>query len=134
MPRTLRIPAHVPTPLPAPLRTATTTALVAASAIPTLHSALTCACQETRWLDAVRERSLQLLRSGECVTYGEVMGRILREARGVDDSGVEDGEGGGKEEKKVDVRVPEGVVREGVRVVREALEAVVVVEGEGEGE
>jgi len=132
---TLTIPAYPPSPLPATLRTATTTALLSASAIPTLHTTLTSACQETHWLDAVRERSLQLLRGGECATYAEVMGRVLREARGVGGMVNGDGDGGGREggiERRVDVRVPERVVREGVRVVREALERVVVVEREEE--
>jgi hypothetical protein len=69
------------------------------------------------------------------------MGRVLREARGVDGEGRVggmvngDGDGGGREggiERRVDVRVPERVVREGVRVVRETLERVVVVEREEE--
>lgn len=65
----------------------------------------------------------------------EVMGRILREARGLDrEKGkgrMVNGDGGRRE---VDVRVPEKMVREGVRVVREALDKVVEIEREEEEE
>lgn len=59
------------------------------------------------------------------------MGVVMREARGKDGEG--EGERNGEESKegegdgggKTDVRIPERVVREGVRIVRGVLEEVV---------
>ena len=159
---TLIIPPNPPTPLSQPLRTDITNALLATSTIPTLQTMLLAECHEIGWLDTVRERALQLIRTGECVTYGEVMGKVVGEAKvwGTADerdgklvngiqhsatgkSGVERNgaaknginsaikNGVGKEvgkDTKADVRVPDKVVREGVRVVKAALDKVVKIE------
>ena len=107
---------------------------------------------------------LDLLRSGECATYGEVMAVVLREMKGSSSSGgAFVGGGGGKREnggggdrnsnsgnngaggvngvngvngggKGAALRVPERVVEVGVRVVRGFLDEVVDIEGGEEEE
>lgn len=72
---------------------------------------------------------MQLIRegedAGEGVAYEEVFGRVMGEAKA---KGRESGGGKAHGEGKVDVRVPEVVVNEGTKIVREALEKVVVIE------
>lgn len=126
---TVTITPSIPSPLPTDLRHQLTSALLSASAIPTLQSTLYTKCEETGWLDAVRKRAVQLIREGEevgeGVAYEEVFGRVMGEAKA---KGRESGGGKGHGEGKVDVRVPEVVVNEGTKIVREALEKVVVIE------
>lgn len=135
------------------IRSALLTALMSSSAIPKIHTTLLSSCQSTGWLDAVRERALQLLRSGECTSYREIMAVLRDEVRaplpqaneaGGGGGGQEDGNNagergrvrrrkGGREEEEeeeeeyrvINVRIPAKVYNDGVRAVRKALEAVV---------
>ena len=106
-------------------------------------------------MDAVRKRVLQLIRGGEYETYAEVVEKVIQEAKVWGDaqqkaserdlsglSGTESidaiGKGlnrAGKDSSpkmKVDIRIPNKVASEGVRIVREALDKVVKIEEQHE--
>lgn len=123
-------------PLPPRLRNALNTALLSSNSIPAIQAALLHECQASGFVAAVRARVRELLRSGQCASYGEVMARIMAEIRGEDGmlsngngngtgaaaaAAAAAGAGGSPERLKVPVRV----IEEGVRVVRQALEGVV---------
>ncbi len=95
---------------------------------------------------------MQLLRSKEYWKWEELVGVIVREARGIEDDDEnenenenEDDEGGDGEGKgneasmereggeKVDIRVPEKAVTEAASVVKGVLEKKVELEPEGKG-
>jgi len=158
----VQIPSRPPSTLAPPLRSDINSALLTTGAIERIQTVLLHNLQATGWTANVRKFCLELLRSGECATYGEVMERVIQEARvggdladgrrdgeangvdGVDGldgldglgHGVVDGNVNGEgvngtngevKQKRVwvDVRIPEKVINEGVKVVREALEEVV---------
>ncbi|KAI9741996.1 MAG: hypothetical protein M1834_000385 [Cirrosporium novae-zelandiae] len=127
------------TSLPPALRTQLNTALLTTHTIDTLQITLLTSLQQTGWAERVRARALQLLRSGECTNYGEVMSRVCEEVRGeLDGTGSQmkqrrqsmNGNGGENNNSsgKVDIKIPEKVVKDGIRVVKEALEEVVDIE------
>lgn len=135
-PTTINVPYPPPSPLSASLRNDITSALFSQTeAIPTLQKTLLAACEKEGWLDAVRERSLQLLREDEGRGYREVMAILVDEARGQGEGGKSTGDAAKKGEARVgrrevvDVKMPERAVNEGARVVRDALEGIVEVEG-----
>lgn len=95
---TISIPKinNSPASLTPEIRSALLTALMAASAIPEIRTALLSSCQSTGWLDAVRERALQLLRSGECRSYRDLMDMLKEEVRAPPErTQGDEGEGGG---------------------------------------
>ncbi|KAK0507920.1 hypothetical protein JMJ35_009809 [Cladonia borealis] len=137
------IPTPLPTPLPAPLLTTLTTALLTANAIPPILRTLTLECQKAKWQDAVKARIMQMLKDEGYVDKAEMLRVLVREARGLEeegegegdddggDGGVQKGRKDGKGgEGRIDVRVPEKAVSEGVKVVKGYLEKVVEVEPE----
>lgn len=139
MPRVVVIPSNPPSPIPSDLRTALTTALLATSAVQNIHQTLLSSCTSTGWLDKAGERAVQLLKNGECATYDEVMDVLIAEARGKAcseeiegiprrriNNGISHGKG---KQKELDIRVPERTIAEGVKVVKEALDRVVKIEG-----
>lgn len=75
----IRIPYPPPNPLTLDLRDKIIHFLLAAGFVKTLNNELLQACQTTGWLDAVRQRTLQLLRSEQCATYSDVMDVLMRE-------------------------------------------------------
>lgn len=122
-----------PSPLPTSLRNDITSALFSQTqAIPALQKTLLSQCEKAGWLDAVRKRSLQLLREDEGRGYRDVVAILVGEARGgkSTDDVVKSGEArdGGRE--VVDVKVPEKAVNGGARIVSDALEGIVQFEGE----
>ncbi|KAJ9637743.1 hypothetical protein H2199_007234 [Coniosporium tulheliwenetii] len=109
------------------------------AAVPRIQSAISHELAAAGWTTALRTRIAQLLRNGECATYEELMARVLREARGeaggqngVNGHGGENGDAEGREGERVEIKIPERAVREGVRAVRRELEAVCEVVREGE--
>lgn len=122
------------------LRSQINTSLLSSGAIPTIHASLLHECQATGWLELIKARVLDLLRSGECVSYGEVLSVVMREIKG---NGNCDGEGAfdvknengngltnGDAQTKESLRVPRTVVEVGTRLVRDALDLVVNIEVE----
>lgn len=96
----------------------------------------------------MKQRTLQLLERKEYRQWEDLLGVIVREARGVeeqeedDDADGEYREGKGKRneagrderEQKVDIRVPEKAIAEASKVVKGALEEKEVeLEPEGKG-
>jgi hypothetical protein len=124
------------TPLPQNLVNDITTALLTANAIPRIQAVLNHELAATGWTANLRSFVLQLLRSGECTTYDELMERVLEEVRskpgqqmteksinGVNGTGNSKVQSG----KSVDeggLLVPDKAVREGIKVVRKELEGV----------
>ncbi|KAI9875395.1 MAG: hypothetical protein M1830_008532 [Pleopsidium flavum] len=149
--RVLIPPSPLPTsPLPTALRSEINSALLQTGSIQRIQTTLLHQLQASGWTENVRSFCLELLRSGECASWGEVMGRVLRDAgvgriggeeeeegkEGVGNGGVNgDGaneEGAARKKAKLDVRIPEKVINEGIKVVREALEEVVEIVGDEE--
>lgn len=83
-----------------------------------------------------------MLKEEGYIDKAEVMRVLVREARGLEDGDEEEEEEGGergergeegkggRKEGKIDVRVPEKAVQEGVRVLKGFLEGVVEIEPE----
>lgn len=154
------VPRHPPRPLTPDLRNLLISGLLSSSAIQTLNTSLLSSCQVNGWLDAVKERAAQLIRSGKCRTYQQVMAALLEESKlsvaektvanglssgvWVNGGRASDGQsevaernwhendeglnGGHKWEEKVDVTIPNRVIEDGKRFVREALDHIVVIE------
>lgn len=76
------VPRHPPNRLTPDLRVRLISGLLSSGAIQNLNSTLLSSCQVTGWLDAVRDRAIQLLRSGECSTYEQVMAALQEESKG----------------------------------------------------
>ena len=96
----------------------------------------------------MKQRTLQLLKSREYWKWEDLVGVIVREARGVDEEEVEEEVGhegqGGKETgmngrrnggggEEVDIRIPEKAVTAAAEVVKGVLEEKVEFEPEGKG-
>ncbi|MCJ1266223.1 hypothetical protein MMC22_006106 [Lobaria immixta] len=156
----VRVPRHPPRPLTPELRNLLISGLLSSSAIQTLNTSLLSSCQVNGWLDAVKERAAQLIRSGKCSTYEQVMAALMEEsklrlAEKVVSNGLSSGvlvnggrasdsqnevaernwhendkclNGGHEWEEKVDVTIPNRVIEDGKRFVKEALDHIVVIE------
>ncbi|KAF2087966.1 hypothetical protein K490DRAFT_65246 [Saccharata proteae CBS 121410] len=115
-----------------------TTALCSTAAIPRIQATLAHTLHEEGWSATLRAYVLQLLRSGECSTYDEVMDRVMEETmQGLAErkggkekengkEGKENGVNGGDVRKvgEEGLRIPERVVKEGLRAVRKEIDAV----------
>lgn len=126
-----------------------TAALFSANSIPRIQAALQHSLQESGWTHALRAHILNLLRSGECASYDELMARVLEDTRqqqggGEDESNNDtakkekqqnghaaNGEaksGGGAEtgaaRSAESIRIPDKAVKEGIKAVRKEVEAV----------
>lgn len=88
---------------------------------------------------------MQLLGSREFWKWEELVGSVVREARGVEEEGEEEGgegegegEGGnegkdGDGEEKIDIKIPEKAVTEAAKVVKGVLDSKIELEAEGKG-
>ncbi|KAF2809085.1 uncharacterized protein BDZ99DRAFT_521549 [Mytilinidion resinicola] len=146
MPSTTTLPSTAATaPLPPVVQNALYSALMTSRSIPTIQATLTHELQASGWTTNLRAYIQQLLRSGECATYNEVMAKLMEETRVRKDyqNGVVNGNGvgngnangngeGGRTVEEGGILIPEKAVREGVRVVRRELERVLEVAVEGE--
>ena len=156
------VPCHPPKPLTPALRKLLISGLLSSAAIETLHTTLLTSCQATGWLDAVKDRAVQLIRSGKCNTYEQVMAALQEESKltvierpaanglssGVLVNGNGDGASGGGRwgaegrwrengnapngghvwEEEVDVTIPNQVIEDGKKFVKQALDQIVVIE------
>ena len=126
------------------LRSQINHALLSHNAIPALQASLLHECQASGWLEQVRARVLELLRNGECTTFGEVMLVIMEEVKGgnadaafskkerTQANGVNgrkeinvEAMSRGRNSEGRDLRVPNKVIEEGVKIVRGVLDQVV---------
>lgn len=113
-------------PLTPNLKSAINNALLAHNAIPKIQAALLHQCQATGFTAALRQRTLDLLRNGECNSYTEVMDKIIAELKiSSDDTIVHNGNG--KNGTSSGLKVPIEVVREGIDIVRHAIEPFIQV-------
>lgn len=138
--------------LPPQTRNALLAHLQDSSTIPRLNTLLTDSLTRTGWTDRVHSLALELLRSGECVNFAEVLGEVSRRASsglgptasasnnnsnhakeatnglgGERQNGINDGEGAGALEGAPDVRVPKEVVDKTVKFLKDEIEGVVEV-------
>lgn len=91
--------------------------------LPPLTALLETKLEENGWYDRVRDLALELLRSGECRTYDEVMAEVVRRVGG--------GSWGKEDPKKkkitgerfdeIDVKVDEKIVKNAVHYVKACL-------------
>lgn len=135
---TVIVPFKSPSCIDSDLRSRLTTALLTSSVVNDIHKSLLSPCKTTGWLEKVRERTLQLLRNGDCVTYDEVLEILIAEARGkaISKDAVGHLRQGpneplireGRQQKVVDIRIPKEIIAPGVEVVRKALDKVVKIE------
>lgn len=129
------VPATSASELSSALQTELTAALISNGSIPRIQSAITHELQLAGWTTNLRAYIQDLLRSGECTTYNEVMNKVLAEAKPANASA--DGVNGDskkltngvngvhrKTSEEGSIRVPDRAVREGIRVVRKELESL----------
>jgi hypothetical protein len=90
------------------------------SSIPAIEKTLTEELSKAGWTTALRSHVQNLVRSGECSSYGEIMKRVLLDIKVPEEK--DEGEDG-----KKGLVVPDSVVREGIKVIRKELEKVAVV-------
>ena len=111
--------------LPPSTQAALTAALLSANSVPRIESALAQALSESGWTANMRTYITQLVRSGECVSYADVMKRVMAAVRADEDGGVKVLVNGGLAEKDgPGVGLPVDVLKEGVRAVRGEVEKV----------
>lgn len=137
------IPRTPTSPLDPALHTSLQDAILNPKTIKTLRKTLETETQAAEWQERVKRRTLQLLESREYWKWEDLAGVIVREARGVEEEGDEDGADGkglnggqnreGEGEGKVDIRIPENAITEAAKVVKGVLEKKVELEPEGKG-
>ncbi|KAG2421892.1 hypothetical protein HFD88_005868 [Aspergillus terreus] len=133
------MPSSNPAPTtlsPDTLETDLLTHLASTTALEDLHATLLCALQRTGWTERIRHLAQELLRAGRCERFDEVVAAVVASAEGrappsalLDPSLNGDGDA---DLDSVDVRIPEAVVQQGVRALKEVLREVVVLEDEAE--
>jgi hypothetical protein len=108
-------------------------ALHTSSSLPRIQQTLNHELSAAGWTNNLRIYVLQLLRSGECTTYDEVMERVLKEARGEPrgtkaiNGAHSNGTNGitseaGKSVEEGGIRIPENAVKEGIKAVKKELQ------------
>lgn len=88
------------------------TALVANGSIPTIQETLGNELQRTGWSANLRAYVTQLMRSGECTNYDELMAKVLQQAQ----VGAEDNDAG--------LKIPDSVNDKGLKVVMKEIKKV----------
>lgn len=112
------------------------TALVSNNAIPTIQESLHNELQRTGWSTNLRAYVTQLMRSGECTNYDELMQKVLNEAQNgtsgpeKKSNGVSTGSSNASAEPGL--KIPDSVLDRGIKVVEKEIKKVVVIEGEDE--
>jgi hypothetical protein len=105
-------------------------ALLEAHSIPAIEKVLSQSLAEAGWTTELRNYIQKLVRSGECTNYQQILKKVM----GAVTTGKEapattaaNGVTNGEDKEAGDLRIPEKVVRDGVKVVRKELERVVTV-------
>lgn len=115
-------PAQAST-LPASLRNSIYSTLLSSGGIRSIESTLTQLLQSSGFQASLRAYITDLFRTGQATTANEAFNLAMTRIK---ECMAEEGDGG--EEGEGDLRLPDGVVKEGSRVVRRELERVVVIE------
>lgn len=111
---------HYPRDLPLPLKTRDSiiAALMAKSAIQELDKRLLATCEATGWIEAMRQRTQEILRTMPSPSFEKVKGALMAEVwEGYDRQPS-------TSNSLVGVRIPKAVMTEGIEVVREALDKI----------
>ena len=131
-PSKIPVPYPPPSPLPPSLRKNIIGALFSQTdAIPSLQRVLLSECEKAGWLDAVRLRSLQLLREDGGRTHDELLAILTDEARGQGEMVQNTGEAiqptklNNTAPERINIKMPKEAVKEGTKVVTQALNGVV---------
>ena len=123
-------------PISAELKSQISHHLLETGTINAIHAALLHQAQASGWTDALKQRSLELLRSGKH-TYGDVMKSIMEEARGKAPDQLANGLDGEKRngvskngttingDARTDVKIPDIVVERGMDALKKILESIV---------
>jgi hypothetical protein len=129
---------------PAPMRSQyqheITSALVASKAVPRIEAVLAQELAASGWTTNMRTYIQHLLRSGECTNYKELMARVNRavradrlqeqeqerEVNGV--NGETNGTANATNDLEQSVKIPDKVVKEGIKAVRQEVEKVCAIE------
>ncbi|KAF5866411.1 hypothetical protein ETB97_011963 [Aspergillus alliaceus] len=117
--------------------------LASSAALEDLHATLLCSLQRMGWTEKVRKLSQELLRAGRCERFDDVVEAVVASAEGrkhpvlagLDTVNEEEKNSNGDAEgyfEKVDVRIPEAVVEQGVRAIKEVLREVVVLDDDSD--
>ena len=100
--------------------------LIANNSIPVIQATLLHELQASGWTANLREFITQLMRSGECTRYDDLMDRVLEEAmkgvvaeRSRSNGATANGKAGAH-----DLRIPDRAIKEGIRVVKKELEKI----------
>lgn len=139
------VPPHTPKPLPSHLRSELTSALLSSPAIPVIQSTLHQASRNAGWADSIRERTKQLINGGNAANWQEVVEMLVKESCETLDnlSNVPGGlrrvrqhqngsvEAARSSSEVISVRFPEQAITEGKKAIRDALDHLVDVEGNG---
>lgn len=148
-PTPVLVPASPDFPLDDTLRRDLQNALTRENTVPLISTALNVECEKAGWQDALKARVIQMLKSGEFENRQELVGAIVREARGLcveeneageapfsgKGKGSKENKGIGKKgdprrEKAVDIRIPQNAIAEGVAAVRNTLDKFIEIEPE----
>ncbi|KAB8069514.1 hypothetical protein BDV29DRAFT_48303 [Aspergillus leporis] len=120
--------------------------LASTTALEDLHTTLLCSLQRVGWTEKIRKLSLELMRAGRCERFDDVVEAVVASAEGrkhpvlagldtttEDDRNNYNGDGDGDGYfEKVDVRIPQAVVEQGVRAIKEVLREVVVMDDDSD--
>ncbi|KAE8154711.1 hypothetical protein BDV25DRAFT_147303 [Aspergillus avenaceus] len=118
--------------------------LASTTALEDLHATLLCSLQRMGWTEKIRKLSQELLRAGRCERFDDVVEAVVASAEGRKHPVLEGLDSANGEEKnngngdtdgyfeKVDVRIPEAVVEQGVRAIKEVLRDVVVMDDDSD--
>ncbi|KAI5241887.1 hypothetical protein E4T47_06236 [Aureobasidium subglaciale] len=97
-------------------QTQLTTALVDHGSIPVIQNALLHELQASGWSTNLKNHVTQLMRSGECTKYDDLMDRILEEAL-VDSGASKDG-------RDNPLAIPDQAITQAVKVVKKELDKI----------
>ncbi|KAE8348510.1 hypothetical protein BDV28DRAFT_143330 [Aspergillus coremiiformis] len=117
--------------------------LASTTALEDLHMTLLCSLQRMGWTEKIRKLSQELLRAGRCERFDDVVEAVVASAEGrrhpvlagLDSVNEEDKNNNGDVDgyfEKVDVRIPEAVVEQGVRAIKEVLREVIVLDDDSD--
>ncbi|KAF2011435.1 hypothetical protein BU24DRAFT_466146 [Aaosphaeria arxii CBS 175.79] len=104
-------------------------ALLCGTGIRNIESTLNQELQQSGWLDKLRGYMVQQLRDGEVTSVDELMSKVMEKLRGNDadangtTNGV-NGVNGHADTEEVDLKIPDKVLKDGSKVVRQELQRV----------
>jgi len=103
-----------------------TSGLIANGSIPNIQAALLHELQASGWTANMRSYIVQLMRSGECTKYDDLMDKVLEESmKGImADKGKANGATTNGKLASGDLKIPENAIKEGIKVVKKELEKI----------